>query len=185
MLTELNDNFSFRVNERTHIEFTCPNKVITTSAEKEKFPIYDFLVCTMFDKNRNEVELAFREKMTSESRVIRMVFTPGVAGIYKLSIKYCGADIAEGPFSFVVMPQAQNITQSDSNSSFMSATNSNGGGGRLSEFLGGNANAANNGGVDHFRVPVVPENSVHQRISSSVASSMSDRLSTPQTIASS
>jgi hypothetical protein len=181
IVTELNDNFSFKANERAYIEFTCPNKL--SPIDSSKFPFYDFLKCSVFDKNRNEVDMVLKDKVTENKRIIRIYFTPPVTGIYKLSIKYCDVEIPEGPFSFVVMPQAQGMTHSDSNSSFISATSilqSNGS--RLNEFLnnsnGGMASRLQevnlNNNVEPFRMPDLPDG---QR-------NMADRLSTTQTIAS-
>lgn len=111
--TRLEDNLTFRKAERCFITFVCPDLPPTCYSNEAN--IHDFIQIEISGPLRSFVPIDLKEKISAQKRFVRVCFTPQVAGIHSLSIKFKGNQIAKGPFSFVVVPSE--IKSSTSNQS--------------------------------------------------------------------
>lgn len=118
--TQLNENFSFKKQEKCFITFVCPETEPQTQQR-----LHEYLQVDIYDPHQTVVPFVLSEKFSNSKRYIRICFTPQNAGIFKLSIKFKDIQITNGPFCFVVLSQnvSTTITPSNSSQSIKNLTN--------------------------------------------------------------
>ena len=125
MRTELSNNFTFKVAEECHIEFSCPDISAGQKLGANQAKFFDYLKCILHDNggNGNELPTRLKEKRLNNTRFIRVYFNPATSGIHRLSIRYNRSEIPNSPFNFVVLPKLL-VAKSESETSFVSMASS-------------------------------------------------------------
>lgn len=80
------------------------------SSNDDKQALHSLLSINIYDLANTSIKCTVKEKIASR-RFIRLYFTPTVAGMYTLDIKFKNTNIKNGPFHFMVTSSSTQTTQ--------------------------------------------------------------------------